>query len=148
MWSAKFCGYKSFGVYYCKVGLGVFSFSWLGDYLRSWRCWHACRKLDSDQWLVSVISLSTFGFGLEFPVRPPYMNWESFYGCCSRINGSIFHNFVWQVNIRLIALGNFRFVFTMCESTVVHPASRNWNICPQSGHIQLKNFQLFKMSWS
>lgn len=66
------------GYIICKVGLGVFSFSWLGVYLRSWQCRHACRKLDSDQWLVSVISLSTFGFGLEFPVRPPYMNWESF----------------------------------------------------------------------
>lgn len=140
---------QSFGVYYLQSWFGSFLLFMIGRLFKVLSMLTCMQEVGhSDQWLVSVIFLSAFGFGLEFPVRPSLYEFGIFYGCCSRINGSIFHNFVWQVNMRLIAVGNFRFVFIMCESTVFHPASRNGNICCQSGHIQLKNFQLFKMSWS
>jgi len=79
MWNAKFCGYKSFGVYYLWSWFGSFLLFMIGRLFKVLAMLTCMQEVGhSDQWLVSVVFLSTFGFGLEFPVMPPYPNWESF----------------------------------------------------------------------
>ncbi len=140
---------QKFWVYYLQNWFGSFLLLMIGRLFKVLAMLTCMQEVgDSDQWLISVKFLSTFGFGLEFPVRPPYTNWESFMDAFQELMVLSFATLCgkWTLGWLLLEISDF---FSPCVRALwftQHPGIEISALNQVT--FSSRNFQLFKMSWS